>query len=43
VRVLRAHGGLDLESEVLAALDTSTLTPWPVVAMASTGDKRSQL
>ena len=43
VRVLRAHGGLDLESEVLAALDASTLTPWPVVAMASTGDKRSQL
>jgi ferredoxin len=43
VRVLRAHGGLDLEAEVQAALWATAATPLPVATMTYTGDKRSQL
>ena len=47
VRVLRAHGGLDLEAEVQSALALTTArplpTPLPVATMTYTGDKRSQL
>jgi ferredoxin len=43
VRVLQAHGGLDLEAEVLAALEPLEATPLPVATLTYTGDKRSQL
>ncbi len=43
VRILRAHGGLDLEAEVQSALTADPVTPLPVATMAYTGDKRSQL
>jgi ferredoxin len=43
VRVLRAHGGLDLEAEIQSALLPDDATPLPAAAFAWTGDKRSQL
>jgi ferredoxin len=43
VRVLRAHGGLDLEAEIESALDHGSATPLPQATFAFTGDKRSQL
>lgn len=43
VRVLYAHGGLDLEAEIGAALLAGPATELPPATMAFTGDKRSQL
>lgn len=43
VRVLRAHGGLDLEAEIQSALIQGAATPLPGATFSWTGDKRSQL
>ncbi len=43
VRVLRAHGGLDLEAEIQLALSPDAANPVPLATFAWTGDKRSQL
>jgi ferredoxin len=43
VSVLRAHGGLDLEAEIKAALSLGPATELPVASLSFTGEKRSQL
>jgi ferredoxin len=43
VKVLHAHGGLDLEAEIQSALLSDPATPIPLATFAWTGDKRSQL